>query len=143
MSLDTDFSSEDEVYVKYKAQRFSEMQKESRCLMEFYSEPELIRKSKRDTMVVHFYKPEFNKCQIMNQKLEDVSRCFSDIEFYKIDASICNLVTAKLDIKILPFLAFFKNGFFVDSLIGFEDLGKHWFETDDLVNLIKNSNIYK
>lgn len=143
MGFDSDSSYEDEVCAKYRAQRLLEMRRESKSLLELSNESELIRKSKKDTMIVHFYKPEFIKCRIMNQKLEDACKHFLDIEFYKIEADACNIVTSKLEITTLPFLAFFKNGFFVDSLIGFEGLGESWFETEDLVSMIKSSNIYK
>lgn len=143
MDLDADFPSDDDVFVKYKTQRVAEMQRETGSLVEFRSEADLVRKSKTNTMIVHFYKPEFTKCEIMNRHLEEVCKSFPGIEFYKINAEKCALVTKKLNVLSLPFLAFFKNGYFVDSVVGFEGLGADWFDPKDLVSLIKSSHIFK
>lgn len=143
MAQDLELPSDDEVFIKYKAKRISELREESDGLIELTSEAELVRKSKTDTMIVHFYKPEFRKCQIMNHNLEKVSRTLSGIGFYKIRADLCYLVTERLSITSLPFLAFFKDGYFVDSVTGFEGLGDDWFEAEDLVELIQNSGIFK
>lgn len=143
MAQDLEHPSDDEVFTKYKAKRISELREESDGLVELKSEAELVRKSKLDTMIIHFYKPEFRKCQIMNHNLEKVSSNFPGIEFYKIRADLCYLVTERLSIRALPFLAFFKDGYFVDSVTGFEGLGDDWFEAEDLVVLIQNSDICK
>lgn len=143
MAQTPELPSDDEVFIKYKAKRISELREESSGLIELKSEEELVRKSKLDTMIVHFYKPEFRKCQIMNHNLEKVSGNFSGIEFYKIRADLCDFVAGRLYISELPFLAFFKDGYFVDWVTGFEGLGDDWFEAEDLVELIQNSNIFK
>ncbi|KAL0266138.1 UNVERIFIED_CONTAM: hypothetical protein PYX00_011854 [Menopon gallinae] len=143
MVQDQELPSDDEVFIKYKARRISELHGESGVLMELTSEAELVRKSKSDSMIVHFYKPEFRKCQIMNHNLEKACRSFPGVAFYKIRADLCNLVTERLAITVLPFLAFFRDGYFVDSVTGFEGLGDDWFEAEDLVELIRSSNFFK
>lgn len=142
MHIDSDISSDEEVFIKYKTRRFDELKKG--ILTEFNDESELVRKSKTNTMIVHFYKPEFRRCEIMNHNLDKVSILFPGVEFYKILAEKCTVVTERLNITTLPFLAFFKNGFYVDAIVGFEGITEDdSFSSDDLAVAIRRSELFK
>ncbi|WUR03848.1 thioredoxin [Vairimorpha necatrix] len=135
-----DLLVEDEIYEKYKSQRIKELLKE---IPEIVTENELIKLTQHETMIVHFYDDTFETCKIMNKELNKIYKDFENISFYKIKADICPIVTNKLEIKILPFLGFFKNGFFVDQIVGFEGMGDERFNPEKLRNKIRDSNIYK
>ncbi|KCZ82252.1 hypothetical protein H312_00275 [Anncaliia algerae PRA339] len=137
---DSDFS-DDEIFEKYRSRRINEIK--HREVKEIENEQELIKLTMKDTMIVHFYKKEFVRCSIMNDTLIRICDKFKNIDFYKIEADKCLIVAEKLDIKALPFLGFFHKGFFVDSIVGFENIGENVLNENDLINFIKNSNIYK
>ncbi|KAM0673403.1 hypothetical protein GVAV_003094 [Gurleya vavrai] len=136
---------EDSIYQKYKLQRMNEINKQinSTRVTTYNNEYTLIQKSKKDTMIVHFFDEKFRKCKIMDKNLEKVVTYFKGIEFARIDANFCPTFTKKLNIGTLPFLAFFKDGFYVDQAVGFEGFGKETFEVEDLVKFIKNSEMFK
>ncbi|KAF7682517.1 Phosducin-like protein 3 [Astathelohania contejeani] len=145
MKDEFEFDSDDEIVIKYKQKRLNELQSIAGkgSVRTLYDESDLIYKTKRDTMIVHFYDDRFEKCKIMDYNLEKIANGFKDIEFIRIEAARCGLVTQRLGIRVLPFLGFFKKGFFVDSVVGFEGLGTESFESEDLKKLIKSSNLYK
>ncbi len=117
------------------------MKKISRVI-EYTDEEELIKLTYSEVMIVHFYHPSFKKCELMNTALEKISRNFPDIKFFKINVDKAPKMCKSLDISVLPFLGFFKNGFIVDFLVGFEKLGNgESFDFEMLTDYIKNSNI--
>jgi hypothetical protein len=79
----------------------------------------------------------------MDHNLGKVCKEFKDIQFIRIGAEICPIVTKKLGIKTLPFLAFFANGYFIDSVVGFEGMGTDSFEATDLIAYIRKAEIMK
>lgn len=136
-------SEEDEIFLKYKTKRMAELKQTNSTVGELDTERLLIKKTKSNRMIVHFYKPEFKRCRIMNERLNRVCKFFPDIEFYKIDPDKCPMVVEKIGVKILPFLGFFKDGYYVGHQVGFENLGDEDFEADDLVKIIKESNMFE
>lgn len=137
---DTELPLDDEAFKRYREKRILEM---VGGVAEVQSEGELIEKTKTLKMIVHFYKTEFRRCSIMDQRLQEVSREFPDIMFYRVNADICPIVSEKLGIRMLPFLGFFKDGYFVDQMVGFEQLGDDGFVTGSLKKRILKSNIFK
>ncbi|EJW03615.1 hypothetical protein EDEG_02046 [Edhazardia aedis USNM 41457] len=137
--------NDDYEYEKYKEKRISELKEtlSNHAVQEILSENDIIEKSKKDTMIVHFYTNKFAKCRIMNDKLKKVAIFFKDISFYKIDADLCPFLVDKLRIKVLPFLGFFRGGYFLRGVEGFEGFGENDFAVVDLVKFISNHDIVK
>lgn len=135
-----DIEMDDEVFLKYKQERMKELLGQ---IEEITTERDLIEKSQSETMIVHFYKEDFKACSIMNKELNNVYKDIEHIKFYKIKADICPVVTTKLNITVLPFLGFFKEGYFVDQVVGFEGMGDERFDREKLKKRIQESNIYK
>lgn len=130
--------TEEEIFTRYKHQR----QKELLTLIPTLTEQELIKKTKTETMIVHFYLEKFTTCKIMNKELEKIVLDFPTINFYKIDAQNCPVVCDKLGVKILPFLGFFKDGFFVDQVVGFEGC-ENGFKSGCVKKFVCESNLFK
>ncbi|WEL37815.1 thioredoxin [Encephalitozoon hellem] len=136
---DDGFPCDDEAFMRYREKRIQEL-----CggIEDITSERELIEKTKSLKMIVHFYKQEFSRCKIMDRRLEGVREFFPGIRFYRVNAEICPVVARKLEIRVLPFLGFFKDGYFVDQIVGFERLGDE-AEPEALKKRIQESNIFK
>ncbi|KRH92853.1 ATP binding protein [Pseudoloma neurophilia] len=101
----------------------------------------LLQKITTERCIVHFYKQEFEKCKIMNERLHQISTLRKDISFYMAEAEDFPDICSYLHITVLPFLGFFKDGKCVDSVIGFEGLGENDFKMEDLLEKIKHSEI--
>ncbi|ADM10923.1 thioredoxin-like protein [Encephalitozoon intestinalis ATCC 50506] len=128
-----------EAFMRYREKRIQEL---SGNVEDITSERELIEKTKSLKMIVHFYKPEFGRCQTMDKRVREIKNCFPEIRFYRVNAEICPVVTRKLEIRVLPFLGFFKDGYFVDQVVGFEKLGDN-LDLEALKKRISDSNIFK
>lgn len=116
------------------------------ALREYTDEEELIRLTTHETMVVHFYDPSFERCRHMNSILLRVSPKFPQISFAAISVDNCPKMCASLKIRVLPFLGFFRDGYFVDRLVGFEGLALDSTgipHMDELVRFIGSSEIAK
>ncbi|KAK7732522.1 hypothetical protein SLS53_008407 [Cytospora paraplurivora] len=73
--------------------------------------------------LVHFMKPDFTRCRIMDQKLEALAPKHFDTRFISINVENAPFLVNKLKIKVLPCVIAFINGLEVDRIIGFEALG--------------------
>lgn len=131
---------DDEAFMRYRERRLREL-----CgkVASIPCERELIEKTKSLKMIVHFYKAEFKRCAVMGRRLEEVRDSFPEIGFYRVDAEVCPMVARKLEIRVLPFLGFFKDGYFVDQVVGFERLGDDDVDAEALRRRILDSNIFK
>jgi thioredoxin-like negative regulator of GroEL len=139
-------SSEEREYIKYKEKRMKEIKEnDDACSIKtFTNEFEVIEKTKRDTMIVHFYDDDYETCRIMDRNLKYAKSFFKDIEFIRINANVCPIITKKLGIHVLPQLGFFSSGFLIDRIIGFEGLGKrNDRDPEALVEYIKNCDLMK
>jgi thioredoxin-like negative regulator of GroEL len=139
-SDETEYKLDNEVFMRYRQKRLQEL---TSTVAEIASEKELMEKTQGLTMIVHFYKPEFRRCKVMDRALGVVSRDMPSILFYRVNVEICPFVTEKLRITVLPFLGFFKEGYFVDQLVGFEDVGDDSVDPALLKNRIRESNVFK
>lgn len=115
---DVDFSDDD--FVKEYTEKLI---KKHTNIREYTDEHELMALTSHERMIVHFYSPAFKKCQLMNETLRKVAVKYPKIRFGLINVQNCPEMCASLKIKILPFLAFFRDGFFVDEVVGFEKFG--------------------
>ncbi|KAM0677290.1 hypothetical protein BDAP_002151 [Binucleata daphniae] len=136
---------EDSEFIKYKNKRMKEINSliNTNKVQTYTDEYKLIQKSKTDTMIVHFFDDRFTKCKIMDNNLERVSTYFKGVEFIRIDANLCPNFVKKLKITTLPYLGFFRDGYFVDHTVGFEGFGHDSFEVEDLVSYIRKSELFK
>jgi len=84
--------------------------------------------------VVHFYKPDFNRCRIMDGHLEALAPVHLQTRFLRMDVEHAPFLVAKLGIKVLPCVIAFVDGISVDRVVGFEGLGysEDTFKTEDL-----------
>ena len=138
---DLDFDSDNDEFLKSYTRKL--LQK-SMQPVEFTDEDELISLTTSQTMIVHFYNPAFRACSYMNKALRLVAPKFPSIKFVLIEASKCPRMSDSLCIDILPFVGFFRDGFFVDQLVGFEKLGNRpTFLVEDLEKFIRESNIFR
>ena len=73
--------------------------------------------------VVHFMKPDFNRCRIMDEKLRVLAEKHFDTRFVGINVDNAPFLVVKLGIKVLPCVIAFKDGVSTDRIIGFEGVG--------------------
>lgn len=84
--------------------------------------------------VVHFFKPDFNRCRIMDTHLAALAPLHLETRFLKIDVEHAPFLVEKLKVKVLPCVIAFVDGMGVDRVVGFEGVGysEDTFETRDL-----------
>ncbi|EGW35801.1 uncharacterized protein SPAPADRAFT_59013 [Spathaspora passalidarum NRRL Y-27907] len=73
--------------------------------------------------IIHFYQPNFTKCQIMNDRLQLLAENYINLKIFKIKAERAPFLVDKLHIQVLPFVIIYKQGKELDRLVGFEKLG--------------------
>ncbi|KAH0290734.1 thioredoxin-like protein [Aureobasidium namibiae CBS 147.97] len=73
--------------------------------------------------VVHFMKPDFNRCRIMDQKLAALAPKHFDTRFLSINVENAPFLVVKLKIQVLPCVLNFINGVSSDRIVGFEGIG--------------------
>ena len=84
--------------------------------------------------IVHFYKPDFNRCRIMDGHLDTLAGVNLEARFLRIDVEHAPFLVTKLGVKVLPCVIAFVGGVSVDRVVGFEGLGFNPdnFETGEL-----------
>ncbi|KAI5168309.1 hypothetical protein PAEPH01_0022 [Pancytospora epiphaga] len=141
-SSEYDFDSSDETFMEsYRRVLINQ----TRQLFNYKDENELIGLAESKTMIVHFYSQSFKKCIFMNKALGKLAPKLTTIKFVCIEASRAPSMARSLGIKTLPFLAFFREGYLVDQIIGFEKLGNNndGFEVGELEKYIKESPLIR
>lgn len=134
---DSDFS-DDEFMKDYTQKLF----KEYSNFREYTDEDELINLTTTKTLLVHFYSPSFPKCLKMIEALKELSKKYPKLIFACISVEKCPKMCASLKIRVLPFLGFFKDGYFIDQLVGFEKIGNsERLDIRKLEEYIKTSEI--
>ena len=93
--------------------------------------------------VVHFWKPDFNRCRIMDSHLENLAPLHLDARFLKINVSNAAFLVTKMKIHILPCVIAFIEGRGVDRIVGFEGLGRGTdrFTTRDLESRLLGAGV--
>ncbi|KAF2490571.1 thioredoxin-like protein [Lophium mytilinum] len=84
--------------------------------------------------VVHFFKPDFNRCAVMDGHLESLAPTHYETRIVRINVDNAPFLITKLKIQVLPCVIAFVDGVGVDRVIGFEGLGRtpDTFTTRDL-----------
>lgn len=91
---------------------------------EIKSEESLMEISTSEKLcIIHFMKPDFNRCGYMDSKLAILAEKHFDTRFVSINVENAPFLVVKLGIKVLPCVIAFKDGVSVDRLIGFEGIG--------------------
>ncbi|KAL3525349.1 hypothetical protein ACH5RR_013721 [Cinchona calisaya] len=97
-----------------------------------------------EKVICHFYHREFYRCKIMDKHLKSLAPNHLEAKFVKLDAENTPFFVAKLAIKTLPCVIFFRNGIAIDRLVGFQDLGgKDDFVTKTLEVLLLKKGMIK
>ena len=73
--------------------------------------------------VVHFQKPDFNRCRIMDEKLRLLAERHFDTRFVSINVENAPFLVVKLGIQVLPCVIAFVEGVSVERIVGFEGIG--------------------
>lgn len=74
--------------------------------------------------IVHFMKPDFNRCRVMDSKLAALAEKHYEARFVSINAENAPFLVVKLGIQVLPCVVCFKDAVGVDRVIGFEGIGR-------------------
>lgn len=74
-------------------------------------------------VVGHFYHKDFRRCKIMDTHLESLAEKYYDTRFIKIDVQNAPFLVEKLQIKVLPCVMAWVNGYAQTKIVGFDDLG--------------------
>ncbi|KAJ4987428.1 hypothetical protein SVAN01_07028 [Stagonosporopsis vannaccii] len=74
--------------------------------------------------VVHFFKPDFNRCRIMDTHLESLAPSHYEARILKINVDNCPFLVTRLGVQVLPCVIAFIDGIGADRIIGFEGLGR-------------------
>nr|CCA23852.1 thioredoxinlike protein putative [Albugo laibachii Nc14]CCA24036.1 thioredoxinlike protein putative [Albugo laibachii Nc14] len=76
-----------------------------------------------ELVVVHFYHKEFERCEIMDKHLLQLSPQYVECKFLKIDAEKAPFFVERLNVRVLPTLVGFRNGVALpERIVGFEGL---------------------
>ncbi|ORY09911.1 thioredoxin-like protein [Clohesyomyces aquaticus] len=70
--------------------------------------------------VVHFFKPDFNRCRIMDTHLESLAPAHYEARLLRINVDNCPFLVTKLKVQVLPCVIAFIDGVGVDRIVGFE-----------------------
>jgi len=74
-------------------------------------------------MVVHFYRNTTMRCKILDEHLKTLSKKHLETKFLKLDVDKCDWIVQRLNIRVIPTLAFVKDGKTKDYMRGFDDVG--------------------
>lgn len=99
--------------------------------------------AKARSAVVHFGLDKFAKCQLMDQKLNQVAEKNLTTMFLGINVDQCPFLVSKLEIKVLPFVVCYKNGQEVLRIVGFSKLGNNpdSFHLESLIRLLRSKKV--
>ncbi|OBZ89008.1 Thioredoxin domain-containing protein plp1 [Choanephora cucurbitarum] len=74
-------------------------------------------------VVGHFYHRDFRRCKIMDTHLEALAKKYYDTRFIKIDVQNAPFLVEKLQVRVLPCVMAWTNGYAQTKIVGFDDLG--------------------
>ncbi|KAI5180138.1 hypothetical protein NEOKW01_0467 [Nematocida sp. AWRm80] len=129
-----------DILEEFTKKRLAELRKQT-TLKEITDEMLLLRKTQKDTLLVHFYHKDFIRCKEMNKALEELAMKYPTITFLCAEAIQFPFITEKLEIKELPYLASFSKGFFIGGIIGFQDIGETSLDIQLLEQYIVQSDL--
>merc|ERR1719454_17618 len=74
-------------------------------------------------LVVHFYRNTTLRCKILDEHLKTLSKKHLETKFLKLDVDKCDWIVQRLNIRVIPTLAFVKDGKTKEYMRGFDDVG--------------------
>ncbi|KAJ8111052.1 hypothetical protein OPT61_g6255 [Boeremia exigua] len=74
--------------------------------------------------IVHFFKPDFNRCRIMDTHLEALAPSHYEARILRINVDNCPFLVTRLGVQVLPCVIAFIDGVGADRIVGFEGLGR-------------------
>ncbi|KAJ3909878.1 thioredoxin-like protein [Lentinula edodes] len=93
---------------------------------EITDEKEVVRVTAHEPRcVVHFYHPNFKRCEIMDKQLAKIAPKYFNTRFFRVFVENIPWLVEKLSIKVLPCVICFVKGVTKDRIIGFEELGNN------------------
>ncbi|OSS45287.1 hypothetical protein B5807_10160 [Epicoccum nigrum] len=75
--------------------------------------------------IVHFFKPDFNRCRIMDTHLESLAPSHYEARILRINVDNCPFLVTRLGVQVLPCVIAFIDGVGADRIVGFEGLGRN------------------
>ena len=88
-------------------------------------------------VALHFFHKDFERCKIMDVRMQDAAPMMMNVRFVKADVEKVPFLVEKLKIQQLPCVVLFANDIAVDRIVGFEDLGSdESFGADALIRRI-------
>ncbi|KAI5191080.1 hypothetical protein NEMIN01_1349 [Nematocida minor] len=132
--------SDHDILEEFTQKRLKELQQQI-ALREITDETLLCKKTKTDTLIVHFYDKSFKRCKEMNAVLEEIAPKYPAIQFLCAEAEKFPFLTERLEIEQLPYLATFSEGYFMGGIIGFQDIGEENLDKSLLEQYIKQSSL--
>ncbi|KAG2207598.1 hypothetical protein INT46_005571, partial [Mucor plumbeus] len=95
-------------------------------------------------VVGHFYHKDFRRCKIMDTHLEKLAQKYYDTRFIKIEVQNAPFLVEKLQIKILPCVMAWVNGYAQTKIVGFDELGSSdSFQTAELELKLLHAGVVK
>lgn len=93
--------------------------------------------------IVHFYKPDFNRCRIMDGHLDNLCSVHLEARFVRMNVEHAPFLVTKLNVRVLPCVIGFLDGVSADRIIGFEGVGysEDTFKTADLENRLLEAGV--
>merc|ERR1712151_703496 len=74
-------------------------------------------------LVCHFYRNTTMRCKILDEHLKVLAKQHVETKFLKLDVDKCDWIVGRLNIRIIPTLAFVLDGKTKDYMRGFDDVG--------------------
>ncbi|KAF9076792.1 thioredoxin-like protein [Rhodocollybia butyracea] len=110
--------------LRREMERMQEMkQSQHGTYNEITDEKEVVRITAHEPQcVVHFYHPNFKRCEIMDKHLAKIAPKYFNTRFFRVFVENIPWLVEKLAIKVLPCVICFVKGVTKDRLVGFEEL---------------------
>eukprot|EP00922_Rhytidocystis_sp_ex-Travisia-forbesii_P053439 GHVS01079234.1.p1 GENE.GHVS01079234.1~~GHVS01079234.1.p1 ORF type:complete len:187 (+),score=40.38 GHVS01079234.1:150-710(+) len=109
---------------------------------ELYNEKEFFQAAKQSAMlVVHFYRPSNNHCQLVDRALLSLSEKHIGTRFVKINAEKSEFLCTRLKIWMLPTVVLVKNGKTDHSIVGLDELGGEKVDVQDVEKVLRKFNV--
>ncbi|KAI8373233.1 thioredoxin-like protein [Radiomyces spectabilis] len=92
--------------------------------LEIEKEKELMDTTTSEKYVVaHFFHSDFRRCKIMDTHLETLAKKYYQTRFCKIDVQNAPFLVEKLQIRVLPCVMAWIDGYAQIKMVGFDELG--------------------